>query len=70
MPVLCCNKIYGSITNHNNGYDNGDNNGNDDNNAASRSGSGPIFYLIATPGSRLGLAEEYWATTMTALRPQ
>ena len=40
----------------------------DDDNAASGSGSnGPIFNPIVTPQSRLGLTEEGWLTTITAL---
>ena len=63
------------MTNHNNGYDNRDNgrneDGNDDDNATSGSGSdGLIIDHIATPWSRLGIAENDWATTKMVLRPQ
>ena len=61
------------MTNHDDGDDDRDNDrnedGNDDYNAASGSGSNyQIFYVIATPRSRLVLAEKDQATT-TALRP-
>ena len=65
------------MKNHNNGDDDGNNggnkdgkqDGNDDGNATSRLGSDdPIFDPIAMPRSRLGLAEEGWATTTAALR--
>ena len=60
------------MTNHDNGYVDGYNNknkdGNNDNNAASILGSNSqIFDLIPTPKSRLGIAEEYRATTTTTL---
>ena len=46
-----------------------DDNRNDEDNAASglRSG-GPIFNPIIMPWSRLSIAEDYWATTMTTLQ--
>ena len=73
MFGLCCNEKYGTITNHNNVYDDGDNDrnkdGNDDANSVSRSESdGLVFDLITTPCSYIGLADEYWATTATELR--
>ena len=51
------------MTNHDDGYDNGDNDGNEDGkndeNAASGSGLiGLIFYPVATPWSRIGIADE------------
>ena len=63
------------MTNHNDGYDNiyngGNEEGNDDDNATSGSGSdGPIFDPIATPWSRLGIAEDDWATTTMVMRPR
>ena len=63
------------MTNHDDVDDDGDNDGNEDGNednkASSRSGSdGPIFDPITTPQSCLGLAEEYWVITTTALRPR
>ena len=51
MLGLCCDEIYGAMTN----YDDGDNDGNKDDNAASGSGpDGPIFDPITTPWSRGG----------------
>ena len=55
MLGLCCNKIYGAMTNHDNGDDDVDNVRNEDvndNNAASRSiYDGLTFNVIATPWS-------------------
>ena len=61
------------MTNHDNGDDNGyhskNEDGNDYDNAASGSGSNdPNFDTIATPWSRLGLAEENWVTKTFVLR--
>ena len=72
MICVFCDKTYGIINKYNNRYDdryNGVNeDGNDNDNAAARSGSdGPIFDPITTPQSRLGLAEEDWATTTIVL---
>ena len=59
------------MTNHDDVDNYGNEDKNDDNNAASGSGSDDlIFDLIGTPQSHLGLDEEDWATTTTALRPQ
>ena len=73
MLDLCCDETYGAMTNHDDGNDSGDNDRNkdknDDSNVASGPGSdGPVFNPIATPRSRLGIAEDYWATTTTALQ--
>ena len=55
--------------------DNGENDrnedGNNDDNSTIGSGSdGPVLDLITTPRPRLGLAEQDWATTATALQPR
>ena len=74
MLGLCCDKTYGAMMKYDDRYDNRDNDvnedGNEDKNAADISGSdGPIFNLIATPRSRLIIAEEHRATTTTTLWP-
>ena len=72
MIGLCCNKTYGAMAKYNNGDDDGDNDenkdGNDDYNASAGSRSdGPIFNLITTHRSHIGLTEEDLETMMTAM---
>ena len=72
MLGLCSNKTCSAITKHDDGevkkYNYGNKDGNYYNNASSALVSnGPIFDPIATPWSRLSLAEEDWATTKTDL---
>ena len=73
MLGLYCDETYGAMIKHDDRDDVGDNDRNKDrndgDNAASglRSG-GPIFNPIIMHWSRLSIAEEYWATTMTTLQ--
>ena len=74
MLGLCCKNTYGETTNDfeidDHGYNKGNEDKNDDNNDDYGSGSNSqIFDLIATPRSRLCLAEEDRTPTTTTLRP-
>ena len=75
MLGLCYNKTYGTMKNHNNGYDSGYNNRNkdvndNDNDASGLGSDGPIFDPITMLWSLLGLAEEDQGTMMMVLRPR
>ena len=71
---LCCNKIYGAMTNHDDRDDSTDNDRNEDLNdndsaAYGLGANGPIIYPITMLWSLLCLVEEDQGTITTALRP-